>query len=222
MSFAPAQIYFAPRVLTKAEVVFIMGLKKKRQPPDALPKGEIKMKILRKMLVAVIAVSLLAVSVVGFTACGEDKTVEKTYVCGELTDNSYGGHDSDVYQLNLMSDGTYELIHTTLIYAYSMNLGTTTVETYGTYTAGTSTDGYTSYELSEATRAIVLSYSQAGGFNITIDTETSSFPCEMPAEVQGEKNMANDASDVIAKYGAAKTVYVNDQGTTFAMTNPNA
>lgn len=180
------------------------------------------MKHLRKILIAVLAVAMLAVAAVGFAACSADKSVEKTYVYGELVDNSYGGHDSNVYQLNLMSDGSYELIHTTLVYAYSMNLGTTTVETYGTYTAGTSTDGYTAYELSEATRAIVLSYSLAGGFNISIDTETSTFPCEMPAQTEGEKPMANSAEDVIKVYGGATTVYVNDQGTTFALTNPNA
>ena len=180
------------------------------------------MKHLRKILIAVLAVAMLAVAAVGFTACSADKSVEKTYVYGELVDNSYGGHDSNVYQLNLMSDGSYELIHTTLVYAYSMNLGTTTVETYGTYTVGTSADGYTEYRLSEATRAIVLSYSLAGGFNITVDSETSIFPCEMPAQTEGEKNMANSAADVIAAYGKAMTVYVNDQGTTFALTNPNA
>lgn len=180
------------------------------------------MKHLRKILIAVLAVAMLAVAAVGFAACSADKSVEKTYVYGELVDNSYGGHDSNVYQLNLMSDGSYELIHTTLVYAYSMNLGTTTVETYGTYTAGTSADGYTEYRLSEATRAIVLSYSLAGGFNITVDSETSTFPCELPAQAEGEKNMANSGADVIAAYGKAMTVYVNDQGTTFALTNPNA
>lgn len=44
----------------------------------------------------------------------------------------------------------------------------------------------------------------------------------MPAQTEGEKPMANSAEDVIKAYGGATTVYVNDQGTTFALNNPNA
>ena len=69
------------------------------------------MKHLRKILIAVLAVAMLAVAAVGFAACSADKSVEKTYVYGELVDNSYGGHDSNVYQLNLMSDGYRNLLY---------------------------------------------------------------------------------------------------------------
>ena len=181
------------------------------------------MKHLRKILIAVLAVAMLAVAAVSLAACSESKTVEKTYVYGELVDNSYGGHDSNVYQLNLMSDGSYELIHTTLVYAYSMNLGTTAVTTYGTYTEGASSDGYTPYTLSDATRVILNSYSTAGGFNISIDTElTTEWPAELPAQSEGEKIYANGPTDVINAYGKGMTIYVNDDNNTFSLTDPNA
>lgn len=182
------------------------------------------MKHLRKILIAALAVAMLAVAAVGFAACGgTDKTVKETYVCGELADNGYGGHDSSVYQLNLMSDGSYELIKTTLIYGYSMNLGTTTVEIFGTYTEGTETDGYIAYTLSDATRVILNSYSNAGGYNINIDTDTSTYPLELPASGEGEKVMANGKEDVVNAYGKGMTVYASaSNNTTFSLTNPNA
>ena len=180
------------------------------------------MKKMRVFLVTAAALAAVVLATVAFTACSA-ASITATYVNGTVVaPNSYGGQDSTVYQLNLYDDGTYEMVETTLIYAYSMNLGTTAVTTYGTFTAGEAVDGYTEYTLSEATRVILNSYSLAGGFNISIDTElTTEYPVELPAETEGEKVYANSAQDVIDKYGASVKVYIGENNT-FSFENPNA
>ena len=180
------------------------------------------MKKMRVFLVTAAALAAVVLATVAFTACSA-ASITATYVNGTVVaPNSYGGQDSTVYQLNLYDDGTYEMVETTLVYAYSMNLGNYCYQIFGTYTEGTSSDGYTPYTLSEATRVIVNAYSLAGGFDIHVDSETASYPVELPAEVQGEKNMANSADDVIDAYGAEMTVYIAASGNTLSLTNPNA
>lgn len=181
------------------------------------------MKKLGKIVAVAAAVASLTAVTASLAACsGESAEIENTFVVSETGENAYGGSDYTVYGLNIMSDGTYEMVKTVYVYAYSMNLGTYTYQTFGTYTTGTSVDGYTPYELSEATRVILNAYSLAGGFDIHIDTQTSTYPVEMPAQTEGEQNMAQSADDVIDAYGAAMTVYVATDGNILSLTNPNA
>ena len=159
------------------------------------------------------------------TSCGGEKaTINNTYAYGVVEANSYGGNTTSTYQLNFLTDSTYELINSSITIGYGMNLGTETVSTYGTYTVGASEDGYTAYTLSTATRVILNSYSDMGGFAIYIDTESASqtYPAELPAETEGQKIYAQNKEEVINKYGKESTIYVSDTNHKFYLTNPNA
>ena len=179
-----------------------------------------------RLLLITAALAAALVAVMAFAACGGEgkttATLTATYVNGSTASNSYGGFDADTYQFNVYDDGSYVMVHTTVNYGYSMCLGTTVVTTYGTYKAGASVDGYTPYELSEATRVVLNSYSRAGGYDIYVDTDTSTYPVELPAENEGEKNMAQSKEDVINAYGQAMTVYVGANAHTFELTDPTA
>lgn len=181
------------------------------------------MKKLGKIIAVTAAAACVTGAVAGLAACsGGSADIENTYIVSESAGNAYGGNDYTVYSLNIMDDGTYEMVKTTYVFAFSMNLGTYSYQTFGTYTAGTAADGYVPYTLSEATRVIVNAYSLAGGFDIHVDTQTASYPVELPAETEGEKNMAQSADDVIDAYGAEMTVYVEEEGNILSLTNPNA
>lgn len=164
---------------------------------------------------------LLAVSSVAFA----DASIVRTHVYGEKIDTSDSMFTMNAYQLHLYDDGTYMMIKTTCSYGFSMQLGTAAVTTFGTYENGASEDGWMDVKLSEATRVVLNSYSKMGGFDICIDTELTDFSgqVELPAQVQGEKNYASSAADVIAAYGAEMTIYVATDAavSAFSMTNPN-
>lgn len=181
------------------------------------------MKKLAKIMAIVMATVSLAAVAVGFSACGESAgEITKTYIVSESTEGATAGTNYSVYQLHILDNERYELVKTTYTYGYSMNLGTYSIETFGTYTMGSSVDGYTAYTLNRSDRAIVNAYSLAGGFNIYIDTATATYPVELPAETEGEKNMAQSEEDVFDAYGAQMTVYVSDTNNTFSLTDPNA
>ena len=102
------------------------------------------------------------------TSCGGEKaSINNTYAYGVVEENSYGGNTTSTYQLNFLTDSTYELINSSITIGFGMNLGTETVSTYGTYTVGASEDGYTAYTLSTATRVILNSLRD--GNNIIIN-----------------------------------------------------
>lgn len=113
---------------------------------------------------------------------------------------------------------------TELTYAYSMVLGTTSVTTYGTYVDNGSEDGYAKYTLNAGADAIVASYSLAGGYSILVNTadEEQTYPAELPAKTQGEKNMAQSKEDVIKAYGQEQVFYFNESGVNMSLTDPNA
>ena len=177
----------------------------------------------RIIVTATVAFAALVFAVTAFAACGAP-SIQASYVYGEVVSpNSYGGQDSTVYRLDLYDDGSYVLTETTLVYAFSMNLGTTAVVRYGDDTEGATTDGYTTYTLSDANRVILNSYSSAGGFDIYFDTElTTEYPVEMPAESEGEQNFAQNADDILEAYGKGTNVYVGTDAGTFSFTDPNA
>ena len=152
------------------------------------------------------------------------KKISKCQIVSDLiTPGSYGDGSwtADIYQVNTFEDGVYEFIKTEIIYGYSMNLGTTTINNYGTYSYGTSEDGYTPITLEDADKVVFNSYSLAGGYNISINTENATYPVELLAKTQGEKNMANSKEDVVKEYGAKRTYYSNDAKNTMSLTNPN-
>ncbi len=132
-----------------------------------------------------------------------------------------GSWNADIYQVNTFEDGEYEFFKTEVIYGYNMNLGTTTINNYGKATYGTSEDGYTPLNLAAADKVVFNSYSLAGGYNISINTDNQTYPVEMLAKTQGEKNMANSKEDVVKEYGAARTYYSNNEKNILSLSNPN-
>ncbi len=150
--------------------------------------------------------------------------VKKCQIVSDLTSPaSYGegSWNADIYQVNTFEDGEYEFIKTEVIYGYTMNLGTTTINNYGKATYGASEDGYTELKLAAADKVVFNSYSLAGGYNISINTDNQTYPVEMLAKSQGEKNMANSKEDVVNEYGAARTYYSSNDKNVLSLTNPN-
>lgn len=157
------------------------------------------------------------------TPSGEALAPIASFAYSELSDNAYGGWIGTAYEVLFYEDNLYQMVETQLNYAYSMVLGTSSVTNYGTYVAGESEDGYTSYTLNAADESIVSSFSLAGGYSICINTADpdQTYPVEMPAENEGEKNMANSKDDVIAKYGTGTVIYTQDGKNNFTFTDPN-
>ncbi len=182
------------------------------------------MKKFGKILSVAVAAAAVTAAAASLAACsgGAAADIENTYIVSVSGSNAYGGNDYTEYCLNIMSDGTYELVKTTFTEGYGMNLGNYSYQVFGTYTAGATADGYTAYTLNEADRVIVNAYSLAGGFDIHVDSATAEYPVELPAQTEGEKNMANSADDVIAAYGTEMTVYLAEDGNILSLTDPNA
>lgn len=177
----------------------------------------------KRILVALVLATTVTATAAAASGCSASSaTVESTYVYGKVNSNAYGGVTSDAYQVIFYDDGTYEYINTTVIYGYSMNLGTTTIVNMGTYAVGSSVDGYTSYTLSDAEHVLFNSYSLAGGYNISIDTNTATYPVELLASGEGEKVYANSTEEIVAAYGSGITIYVSDSSNLFYLTDPNA
>ena len=141
-----------------------------------------------------------------------------SFIASEKLEGNYGSgsFNARVYQVNLFEGDVYQLISTELAYGYGMVLGTTSIMSYGTYALGTSEDGITSYSLSKASEVIFNSYSKAGGYNLSINTQTATYPAEMLAHTQGEKLYANSKEDVINEYGKGYIVYTDDGKNTFS------
>ena len=153
------------------------------------------------------------------------KNISKCQIVSDLVSpGSYGegSWTADIYQINTFEDGVYEFIKTEIIYGYSMNLGTTTINNYGKFSYGEGEDGYTPITLASADKVLFNSYSLAGGYNISINTDNQTYPVELLAKTQGEKNMANSKEDVVNEYGPETTYYSNDTKNNMSLTNPNA
>ncbi|MCR5145165.1 MAG: glycoside hydrolase family 3 C-terminal domain-containing protein [Lachnospiraceae bacterium] len=170
-----------------------------------------KSKVVAIVIIAVI-ISLVAgifgSKLIGGGGSGS-ATIQNVYVFGEVTENQYGGSDYNEYELTLYEDGTYKLTNTQAMYAYSMLMGNTTITCFGEYTMGDSTDGFTKCELAEATRIIYNGYSDAGGFNLSYDTddESISYPVELPGGEMTEKEAFWEM------YGAARTALIDESKT---------
>lgn len=151
--------------------------------------------------------------------------VKASYITSDINTQTMYGDGSWIataYHLNLFENGAYEYVTTSVTYGYSMNLSTSAIVLYGQYEEGVAEDGSQAITLKEASQVLVNAYSKAGGFHISIDSEKSTYPVEMPAKVQGEKNMANSKEDVIKEYGAGQTLYVyTEDNNEISLTNPN-
>lgn len=169
--------------------------------------------------------SLLAVS--GLTACGN--TTQKaelidSYAYSETYTNAYGGWVADAYQVQFYEGGLYEMIYTSVNYGYGMVMASTASIRYGTFTKGTTEDGFTSYDLNKASEFFINSYSKAGGFSKAINTADKDqiYPVELPAKTQGEKNMAQTKEDVLnSDYATGFKIYAEDSKNVFSFTDPN-
>ena len=150
-------------------------------------------------------------------------TLKESYITSALTDGSYGAGSWNglVHQLDLFDNGVYRYTTTELKYGYSMILGTTVVAKYGSYAKGASEDGLTQVTLNAASEVLLNSYSKAGGFSIVVTTPNQEYPVELPAQAQGEKNMANSKADVLAAYGAGAKVWVDAEKYSLSLLDPN-
>ncbi len=137
--------------------------------------------------------------------------LESIYIYGEAVPNDMDDEDYDLYQLKLFTDGRYELVKTEGAHGYEMLLGITTIMTTGTYENGEAVDGLIPCKLT-ADRIIYNSYSDLGGYNITIDTEDAVYPVEMPG------NKMTEEKDFKAMYGDA-TIYLIEDTNAFSLTN---
>lgn len=144
------------------------------------------------------------------TASAGGAAIQNVYVYGETVTNDYDDNNYVEYELTLYEDGTYKLTMTEAISGYSMVLAHTAVTTFGTYTMGESSDGYTACDLSEAARIMYNGFSDMGGYNLSHDTDTCEFPVELPGGQMTEKEALWEL------YGAARTVYI-DEGFTSKM-----
>ena len=152
-----------------------------------------------------------------------DKKITNVQVASEIA-TAANGEEYRVYQVMVFEDLTYQYISTTITYGYSMLLGTTTINSFGTCEYGESEDGYTPLTLKRANDVIFNSYSKMGGYNISINTmdANQTYPVEILAQTQGEKSYANSKEEVIDNYGTEKTFYSNNEKNDMSLVNPNA
>lgn len=137
--------------------------------------------------------------------------IETVYIYGEAVENEMDDENYELYQLKLFTDGSYEMTKTEALHGYEMLLGATTVISMGTYESGEAVDGLIPCNL-KAERIIYNSYSDMGGYNITIDTKDAVYPVELPGnkmtEEKGFKEMYGDI-----------TVYLIEDTNAFCLTD---
>ena len=173
--------------------------------------------IVKKPIVAILVVVALLLGIGGgvmvsrmTAAPGGDAPVTgaaeivRTSIYGEIAGNTNNDNDYVEYELTLYADNTYKFTSTRAINGYSMLLGNTVVSAYGTYTMGESVDGTTACNLSEATRILYTSYSDVGGYNMSYDTNTLTYPVELPGGIMTEQ------ADFWAQFGPARTIMLDD------------
>ncbi|MCR5491162.1 MAG: hypothetical protein K6F32_03435 [Bacilli bacterium] len=148
--------------------------------------------------------------------------IAESYITSQLSAGSYGDSSWNAlaYQLDLYDTGVYRYTTTTLMYGYSMILGTTATVNYGTFVKGDTEDGVTAITLNAAAEVLLNSYSKAGGFSIVVTTPNQEYPVELPAKTQGEKNMAQSKADVLDQYGAGAKVWVESDTYRLSFADP--
>ncbi len=177
---------------------------------------------MKKSLLTFATLALAALSLSGCQTAEPVRPV-KAFSLGETMKNESGFDLYKAHRINLLDKGVYEYVQTQITYGYSMNLGTTVITTYGTYTENGAEDGVTSYTLSQAGEVVLSSYSKAGGFKIQVNTasEKQTYPAELPAKKQGEKIEANSKEDVIKAYGEGAKIFVGSDSV-ISFKDPNS
>lgn len=148
------------------------------------------MKRLHKVLIALVAVVVLALGAIGFSACGgSNAKITETYigkhtVTETSTVNGENGESMEMTttytfyeQLQLYSDGTYAMTQ-----LQDAGMATYMVYATGKYTKNEKDakyDGYTEIALEKATYVQVNQDIYNHMFGLTIDTEASEFPHEI-------------------------------------------
>ncbi len=146
---------------------------------------------------ALMAVAMsLVVCAFGFAACGETKAADptETYIMtttGESEFSGTGGQktsDIVVYLLELYEDGTYRLTETRDMQMYNMHLPQTVV-TYGAFEKSAAVDGETPIKLTPDRVIYNACSTLQGGFNIVVDTNTTTFPVRMPGQQTADTSL---------------------------------
>ncbi len=162
---------------------------------------------MKKKIALVLALAVAMLSLVG---CGSSAAkLSGSYAYGTMSEYSYAGtvmgNQYDVYSINLLDDGSYEMTYTNNVDMGGVIAGTTTMTTYGTYTKGSAADGYIDVVLKAPTRMIYNSYSTLGGFAFSYDTDT-----DTEFVIPGGDDTAISKADFLNQlgYGQDRTVYI--------------
>lgn len=152
---------------------------------------------------------------------GDFKQVQ---IVGDIQTNSYNDKDYVVDYLHVYDDNSYLYVNTRITCGYSMLLSTSSYVNFGQGAYGDGEDGITPFTLAKAEDVSLNAYSKAGGFSFAINTasESQTYPTELPAKTQGEKNMAQNKDDVINAYGVSFTVWTSDDNCVMSLNDPNA
>lgn len=188
----------------------------KNKPKQQTEEGD---DIVKKPIVAILTIVALILGIGGGIigtkllgggshGSGGGAEIIRTSVYGEIAGNNMGDNDYVEYELTLYGDNTYKFTSTRASNGYSMLLSNTVVTAYGSYTMGASSDGATACELAEATRILYSGYSDVGGYNMSYDTDTITFPVELPGGIQTEQ------TDFWAQFGPARTIQLDDANPT--------
>lgn len=178
-----------------------------------------------------LVLGMAAMMTMGLAACGssekpadgsqaEEKTeetaaaaeIDSIYIYGDTTPNAQESTDINIYELKLMSDGTYVMTKTIGGQGYGMLLGTTVVTATGTFENGDASDGMIPCELSKADKVLYNSYSDMGGYNTFIDSDEASYPVEIAGGEQVDEAAFFEA------FGPEMTVYLTEDSNVFSLT----
>lgn len=178
------------------------------------------MKQSTKLIATLAAALTVAASAAAFASCSEQEekaTITETYISiYDVTETStVKDQDGNLMeststityyeQLQLLSDGTYEMTQT-----QTQSMSNAIIYATGTYTKNAENakyDGYTEIVLNDATYVQVNQDIYNHMFGLTIDTETSTFP----AEIAGGTTMTKE--EVLAKYGKFGSRYIMHRAT---------
>lgn len=154
-------------------------------------------------------------------ASGTRAVVTDVYVCSQTGVQIPLGQSSmddanEVYVLQLMNDGTYEL---TISQAQLLYRAPATIVTicYGTYTIEKLDDSTSEIMLSAADQVVYTAYVGVNKLSVKIDTnETDSFPVALIGS--NDKNM--EVADIIALYGSERSFYAVKGSTNLFLQDP--
>ena len=150
----------------------------------------------------------------------------KSAILGEFREEKLMGVvDVQVYTshfVNLFENATYEYTNITAIYQKSTGgvVSLSGITLYGTFVDEGVEDGVTTIALNKAAEVVISNDIIMGGSQVSVNTaaDYQTYPVELPAQTQGEKNMANNKQEVLDKVGTGIKVFV-DENNVIAFTN---